>query len=407
MPSKTLTDRFVAGVSTKTRTNYFDTKTPGLCLRVTPTGAKSWAFTYRVNGGPPQWITMGTYDAMTLLEARTTARGYRKTVDVDKRDPVADKKAAAAAEPVPVAPTLTVRTYAKTFIAFQKGKKKTWRNDEQKVDKYILPAWGDLPIAAITRKMVADRLTEIVASGITIGVNRIQTLISRFFIVALNQGVIDATPAARLIKRFKETARTRTLSEDEIRALWTALQYRPGEAADAIWLRLVLGQRGGETAGMLWRELDLDARTWLMDGTRTKNGRPHLVWLPDLALEVIRRRRSAIASKTEPRVFPTLQSKHCNTRAERELYHVSATFEDFDWRDLRRTFATGLGNLGFDDGVIGRILNHASSGITQKHYNHAKYLPEKQSAMLAWERELTRILKNKPKTSRVIAMRRR
>jgi len=161
VPSKTLTDRFVAGpIRVETRTNYFDTKVAGLCLRVTPKGGKVWAFTYRVNGSGPQWITMGTYPAMTLLEARTTARGYRKTVDVDKRDPVADKKAALAIVPAPVAPTLTVRTYAKTFIQFQKGKKKTWRNDEQKVDKYLLPAWGDLPLAAMYQGARTLRLAD-------------------------------------------------------------------------------------------------------------------------------------------------------------------------------------------------------------------------------------------------------
>jgi integrase len=88
----------------------------------------------------------------------------------------------------------------------------------------------------------------------------------------------------------------------------------------------------------------------------------------------------------------------------RKLQEVAEVFPDFTWKDLRRTFATRLGDLGIDDGVIGRLLNHAKTGITQKHYNHAKYLLEKQVALAAWDRELTRILANEPKTSRVIAM---
>jgi integrase len=405
VPSKTLTDRFVAGpIRVETRTNYFDAKVTGLCLRVTPTGGKVWAFTYRVNGSGPQWITMGTYPVMSLVEARKQARVYRKSVDVDKRDPVAERKAEAARVPVPAAPTLSVRTYAKTFITFQKGRKKTWANDQRKVDTYLLPVWGDLPLDAITRKMVADRLSEIAATGITIGVNRIQTLISRFFAVAMMQGLLEANPAARMEKRFKEHARTRVLSEEEIRALHAALAYRPSEAADVIWLRLLLGQRGEETAGMLWRELDLERRTWMLEGARTKNGKPNLVWLPEMALTILRRQRAAGTSKTEARVFPTLKDFHCGSRTERELYEVAKTFEDFEWRDLRRTFSTGLGDLGIDDGVIDRLLNHAAATVGRKHYNHAKYLPEKQVALAAWERELTRILKNKPKASRVLQM---
>jgi integrase len=407
MPSKTLTDRFVA--SEAAPDNYFDTTVKGLVLRVAARGGKTWAFVYRVQGRSPQWLKLGTYPALTLLAARAKAKALRLVVD-DKRDPVAELRAAEAAARIPppaVAPALTVRTFAKTFVTFQKGRKKTWQQDERKIEKYILPAWGDLPLADITRKMVAGRLAEIAATGITIGVNRVQTVIGRFFAVAMSQGHIDANPAARMDKLFKEKARTRVLTEEEIRALYTALHYRPSEAADVIWLRLVLGQRGEETAGMLWREIDFDKRTWFLDGVRTKNGRPHLLWLPDMAIAILRRRRKAVTQQTQPRVFPALKDFHCGSRTERELYEVAKTFEHFDWRDLRRTFSTGLGDLGIDDGVIDRLLNHAAATVGRKHYNHAKYLPEKQVALAAWDRELTRILKNKPKTSRVLTMRSR
>jgi hypothetical protein len=40
---KALTDRFVSGVKSGTRKNYFDTKTRGLVLRVGPRG-KSWFY---------------------------------------------------------------------------------------------------------------------------------------------------------------------------------------------------------------------------------------------------------------------------------------------------------------------------------------------------------------------------
>ena len=48
MPTKTLTDRFLAGQPASG--NYFDTKIAGLTFRVTPAGSKLWAFVYRVKG---------------------------------------------------------------------------------------------------------------------------------------------------------------------------------------------------------------------------------------------------------------------------------------------------------------------------------------------------------------------
>jgi integrase len=47
------------------------------------------------------------------------------------------------------------------------------------------------------------------------------------------------------------------------------LEARPGPAADAVKLRLLLGQRGGEVIGMRWSEVDLQAGTWTLPGSRT------------------------------------------------------------------------------------------------------------------------------------------
>jgi integrase len=251
--------------------------------------------------------------------------------------------------------------------------------------------------------MVAELLTNIAAQGLTVGVNRIQACISRFFAIAVNQGLRDDNPAARLIKRFKETPRTRVLTETEIRTLYAELEARPSEAADVFWLRLLLGQRAEETGGMRWSELDLEARTWFLDGVRTKNGLEHLLWLPDLALAVITRRRAALPDDAKY-VFPALAGER-QPKIQRDISTaIAALLPNFTWKDLRRTMSTTLGDLGIDEGVIDRLLNHKAATIGRRHYNHAKYLPEKQVALAAWDREITRIIENKPKTARVIPM---
>jgi integrase len=405
---KTLTDRFIAGVRpTGPFLDVNDKQTRGLTLRV---GARSkvWYFTYR-NNGPSQRLRLGEYPALSLADARKQVNEQRALLDKGV-DPAAEKKAALEAAklpPPPAAPVMTVQKWARGgFLTFQKGTKKTWHEDELKLEKYIIPAWGELPLESITKKMVAALLADISAEGLTVGVNRVQMVISRMFAVAINQGVIDqekANPAAKLFKLFSENARERVLTEDEIRRLYAELTERPSEAADVVWLRLVLGQRGGETAGMRWDELDLAARTWLLPKGRTKNKREHLLWLPDLAIDLITRRRKALPD-TELRVFPSMAG---NNEDRRDLYGVAATFDNFDWRDLRRTFSTGLGSLGIDDGVIDRLLNHAAATIGRKHYNHAKYLPEKQVALEAWDRELGRILRNEPKRKTVVPIRAR
>ena len=56
---------------------------------------------------------------------------------------------------------------------------------------------------------------------------------------------------------------------------------------------------------------------------------------------------------------------------------------------------TGLGDLGFPDEMIGRLLNHRgakSRSITSKHYNHALYLRERLEMLQTWERKLRGVL---------------
>jgi hypothetical protein len=276
------TDRTVAGLRPLLRQAFFDTKTRGLALRV---GArtKTWYFTYR-NGGPPQWLRLGDYPAMKLAEARDRVVKERGRL-IDGVDPVVEHRQASAPQP----PAFTFADFVPVFIAFQKGKKKTWADDDAAITKHLLPAWGTLPLKGITRQHVHERLDALVSQGMTVGVNRIQALISRIFTVAMDRSLVDANPAHRIIKRFTEQPRERVLTDEELRSLWTGLDAQPGAASDAIRLRLLLGQRGEETAGALWNEVDLDAATWSLPRTRTKNGRPHTVGLPPASLALVTR----------------------------------------------------------------------------------------------------------------------
>ena len=398
---KTLTDRLVASPSIAG--NVFDAKTRGLVLRV-GTRKRTWCFTYR-NGGPPQWLKLGEYPALSLADARKRVNEERANLD-NGVDPVEEKRKAAEPPPElpPAAPVFTFSDFVPAFIAFQKNRKvKEWKNDAAKIERHILPVWGPLPLKDITRTHVKELLDTVAGKGLTVGVNRIHALVSRIFTVALNDGLIEAHPAARLIKRFGENAGDRVLSDAEIRTLWAGLDARPGAASDAVRLRLLLGQRGEETAGMLWTEIDLEAALWALPAERTKNKRPHVVALTPAALTVITR-RLATAVADETRVFPALSlqgTEHASLRA----IHGGA----YVWKDLRRTVGTRLAELGFDEAVVDRVLNHAIRGtVTRKHYNKHAYADEIRQALTAWDTELQRILANEPKSkTNVLPMRSR
>jgi hypothetical protein len=77
-----LTDRAIQ--SYKPRDKQYaigDDACPGLCIRVTPGGIKTFAFAYRNKGaGKVTWLTFGRYHDVGLARARELANDARKII---------------------------------------------------------------------------------------------------------------------------------------------------------------------------------------------------------------------------------------------------------------------------------------------------------------------------------------
>ncbi len=242
-----------------------------------------------------------------------------------------------------------------------------------------------MPLRDITRAHVHELLDGLVAQGMTVGVNRVQAVISRLFTVALDRSLVDAHPAARMIKRFQERPSDRVLTDDELRKPWTGLDAHPGRASDVLRLRLLLGQRGAEVIGMKRDEVDFVKKTWELPPARTKNGRPHVVPLPPTAIALLQRVRTDVPE--DEAVFRGLAPWTDGLRSLSAIHNGA-----YEWKDLRRTVGTRLASLGFSEEVIGRTLNHARYTVTSRHYIKHTYLAETRHALEAWDTVLADII---------------
>ena len=69
-----LTDRLICGLKPRLRQfEVFDSKVPGLTIRISPQGSKSFSVLYRI-GGRNRRLTLGRYPIVTLADARKRAR---------------------------------------------------------------------------------------------------------------------------------------------------------------------------------------------------------------------------------------------------------------------------------------------------------------------------------------------
>jgi integrase len=191
--------------------------------------------------------------------------------------------------------------------------------------------------------------------------------------------------------------RERVLSnDDELRWFWAACGAEP-LYAPPLRLLVLSGQRLSEVAGMRWSELSDDRTLWTIPSTRAKNHREHVVSLAPLAREQL----ANVKTTTSDLVFSTTGTtpvsgwNRLKCRLDRAMLELArqehgakATIPHWRFHDLRRTFVTGLGDLGIRTEVIELAVNHQSGlrGGPAGTYNKSKLLPERGKAFECWAR---------------------
>ncbi|MBA3884290.1 MAG: tyrosine-type recombinase/integrase [Acidobacteria bacterium] len=364
------------------RVEYFDLDQPGLALRVTAAGVKTWTVLYR-HRGRLRRLTIGSLKAIGLAEARTRARTAISAAS-DGADPAAAKQDARRVE--------TIADLAADYIEkHARRKKKSWREDDRMLRADILPAWKSRAVADITRRDVRQLVEAIAERGAPIGANRTAALLSKLFRYAEDAEIIERSPAIRIPRPGVAKSRDRVLTEDEIRQLWQTFDGLDAPMAAFYKLRLITAQRGNEVASMRWTDVDLDAGWWTIPGTVAKNKLPHRVPWSSTALALV----EGLDPGTDERAVYVLDG----ARGRRQQSEAAATFpvKDFRGHDLRRTAASLMAGGGVPRLTISKILNHVETSITAVYDRHS-YDAEKRAALDWWALKLAAILDNRKGT---------
>ena len=156
--------------------------------------------------------------------------------------------------------------------------------------KDVLPAWGARPLASIRKRDVIE-LVERVHERAPVGANRLLGSLQRFFKWAAARDLIEASPAAAVEKPGRETTRGRVLSDAELVEIWRAAERMGAPYGAGIRLLILTAARRGEIFRARRDELDLAGGRLLLPAARSKNGEARSIWLPPLALDIVRRCR--------------------------------------------------------------------------------------------------------------------
>lgn len=265
-------------------------------------------------------------------------------------------------------------------------------------EKDVLPALGAMAVQDVRKGDIAAMLDRIRERGVGRMVNLMLSQVRQMFRFAVARDWIEADPTASLKKADfggKEVERDRVLSEDEIRDLTNRLpdaKFSPTTEA-AIWIMLATCCRIGEISKAQWSDVDFDTRRWKIPVANSKNKREHIVALSDFALSWFLKlhalrtsnlwvlpasnapRSGAETHVNEKSISKQVRDRQRTTPMKGRSKCISVLLlSGGEWtpHDLRRSGATLMGELGVNDDVIERCLNHVEPNRMKRTYQRQK-----------------------------------
>jgi len=374
----------------------------GLCVRVTPSGAKTFALQYRTREGKKGWMKIGRFGDITLEEARAVARKHKGTL-AHGEDPAVARREAREAK-------TTVADLAKRFIPDHieaNNKPSTQKEHIRLLAKVILPRLGTRPVREVGTSEIATFLSDL-RKETPVQANRVRSLLGKMFQRAelWEMRELGSNPV-RGQDKTPEVPRDRRMIEAEIRAVGVALKlsdasedtskklWKPGDpitegpfAAAAVRLSLLAGLRKGEVLGLQWPWVDLENRKITIPAdfhkTGKKTGKARIVYLGTAAAEVLKALPRNDEDEDKPNIhviqgeregahLVQLQDSWERIRAtatelsRREAKKVKGRkpvdVNDVHIHDLRRTFSSVGTDLGLK-GFVGELLGHSEQTVT-------------------------------------------
>lgn len=383
----------------KSQSFLWDAAAPGLGLRATAKGAKSYMFQAKLNGEAIR-ITIGAPETWTIPEAQAEARRLKVIIDNGqdprqvKADALAAGQAARDAEQAKAAATEAQQlrelvTLADVWQMYVAERSPLWSEHHVSAHRKIIQAGGDArarspketkagPLASLADVRLIDLTMERVEAWARIeAVTRPSSarLAVRLLKACLNWCAGHAvycnviTMNAAKSRKVRESLGKAKVKSDVLQreqlAAWFAGVRKIGNPVISAYLQtlLITGARREEVAGLRWAEVDFNWNSIKM-GDKVEEFRmvPMTPYVAHLLAALPRRNEFIFSSPTaasgflaEPRIA------HNEAVAAAGLPHMTL-------HGLRRSFATLCEWTETPAGIAAQIQGHAPQGVREQNY---------------------------------------
>ncbi|WP_159591518.1 tyrosine-type recombinase/integrase [Chelativorans xinjiangense] len=414
---KKLTDTFINAQKPSAKAyRVGDEQQPGLMLRVTPAGSKTFVMSYRIRGAAgTKSLSLGAYGVWTLADARKRAADIMNAASKG-RDLIAEEDEARRAKQTEKTVSFLLDEYEKSITHPKRnGGPLRTADDIMKRLRRVLKPHLDRKADSLTRSDMSALLDAIYNKGHARAAEISRQQISTMYRWGLSKGYVTHNPVDGTETYGRGEPRERVLTggerdakeqptPNEIKALWewfdAGAAAMPPDCIAALRLQLCTGARIGEIGGMTAAELhetepDADGETkllWTLPAARSKNKRERVTPLVGLAREIVERQldiwvkgplfRAAMSDR------PLLATDLGKALDKRKL-----PCAHFTSHDLRRTVATQMDEqLEIPLDTIASVLGHqrgtAATITLVRRYVRPKLDPRVEQALAAWDNRL-------------------
>jgi len=361
----------------------------GFGVRVTAGGSRAFVLNYRLRGREHRY-TIGAWPDWSALKAVREARNLRQRVDRGE-NPLEDRAPSPAAK--------TISTVLDDFITrYVRNKDRPLRSAadiESALNRLVKPRIGKLGVYDLRRSHIAAMMDRIEDEAGPVMADRTRAYLRKALSwYGERDDQFNLTAAFVRVKpraNPKDRARTRVLSDEEIRVIWAVLSK--AQTFGAIVKTLLLtAQRRDEVAHMSRREIGHDG-IWVIPAERYKTKQPNFVPLSKAVLAIIEAQpRVEDCDYVFPSQVKTPFSGFGKSKATLDkavlLYmqkHAKQGTEivpppNWTLHDLRRTAKTLMVRAGVRPDISERVLGHVIAGVEGTYDRHS-YADEKRDAL--------------------------
>ena len=380
-----------------TRIEIRDQDARGLYLIVQKSGVKSFAVRYRF-AGKPRKLTLKA--GISLAAARREAADALYAVEKGNDPSIAKRQAKQA---LCVAAGNTFKAVAEEYLKREGAQLRSADWSRKVLERLVYKTLGERPITDIRRSEIIRLLDKIEGGelkdkdgdpikGGPVMADRTLAIVRKIMNWHAIRDDDFRTPIVRGMARVKakERARERTLTDDELRAVWKAAEATEGPFGRFVQFLLLTAARRNEAAEM--RHTEVTGTDWTLPAERNKTKVDLVRPLSAAAQDVL----SKVSKLADCEFVFSTDGENPISGFSRFKENVDEACGVTGWtlHDLRRTARSLMSRAGVNSDHAERCLGHVISGVRSTYDRH-EYHAEKRVAFEALAAQIDRIINPK------------